>query len=66
MISRIIHSKNRRVGDVLVLVEEVITIREVLRVVAYFKMDDFLMKSDSQIVINSIRSRSKVPTHIVD
>lgn len=58
-------SKNRRVGDVPVLVEEVIAIWKILRVVTYFKMDNLPMKNDPQIVINSFQNGIKVRLLII-
>lgn len=58
-------SKNRKVGDVSVLVEEVIAIWKILRVVTYFKMDNLPMKNDPQIVINSFQNGIKVRLLII-
>lgn len=44
---RIVHSTDRMIGDVLVLITEAITIREALRVAAQRNMDNLPLESGS-------------------
>lgn len=59
---RTIHRMGQELGNVPLLVAEVIATCEALRVGDYFKMDNLLMENDSQLVINSILGRTKTPS----
>lgn len=64
---RIIHNTGKLIGDVPVLIVEAVAIREALRTPSQLNMNNLLMKSDSQVVINSkIVSRSKTPCQIIN
>lgn len=52
---------SKKLGDILVLV----TYPEALRVAGYQKMDNVLMKSDLQLVIDFILGRIKAQSQII-
>lgn len=52
------------IGDVPVLVVETVAIHETMKMIVQLKMDNLIMKKDSQIAINSIFDKIKTPTNL--
>lgn len=50
--------------DIFVLVMEVVAIHEAIRKAIFLEMDNFILESDSQIMINSISGNTMVPSSI--
>lgn len=62
----IVHSTGRMVGDVPILVVEVIAVRKALRVTTHFNIDNLLMEGDAQTVIISTLGKIKTPRQIIN
>lgn len=54
----------RLIGDTPVLIAEVVAMREALRKVGLVKMDNVIVKSDLQLLINSILGTIEVPSYM--
>lgn len=63
---RIVYSMVRRVAYVPILVVDAIAIREALRVATYLKMDNLLIESDFQIVINFFLDRIRFQVKLLN
>lgn len=58
------HSMDKLTGDALVVVAEIIAIHEALRMEGHLKLENLLMSSNVQILINPILDKIKFLIHI--
>lgn len=65
-IDTVLHYTGKLIGDVHVFVAETVPMREALKAAMQAKVDNLIIESDSQLLINVVLGKIKVPGKIAN